>query len=177
MSDFNKSEPYILLAEGGFLQDKDGLTYEGLCEKDTLDFEGWPIIKAAMPLSRNEIIPDPKLAGMIDTYYKCSRWDKVQGDLINKWKFATYLYDWYVNSQAKAVMRLQEILGIDQTGHLGPVTLAAINAGGDDLLDRYHARRLQFYHDHVLLVPEDAHLLNGWVNRCMKLYNELSEAE
>ena len=46
MTNFQYAQKYVLLDEGGFLQDEDGITYEGLCEKDTTDFEGWTIIKA-----------------------------------------------------------------------------------------------------------------------------------
>ena len=174
MTNFQRAQPLILLAEGGFLEDKDGITYEGLCEKDTLDFEGWPTIKAAMPLKRNELIPDPVLQAKIDAYYENTRWNKIQGDAILDWKFAAYLYDWFVNSGTKAVMRLQEVLDLPQTGNFGPITLAAVNkSNSEGLLALYHERRKKFYNDHVALVPEDAPLLKGWLNRCDELYSQL----
>lgn len=174
MADFKGAEQYGERAEGGYA-DLDGGTYKGIARNFWPAWEGWAIIDSHMPLEHGEIINDPHLDSLVYQFFKTNFWDKMLGDGIDSTPFAWYFYDWYINSGAKAVKLLQEGLGIDpQTGHFGNITLDRVNAAGASLLLCIHTRRLRFYREHCIAVPEDTQFLKGWLARAINLYEILS---
>ena len=161
---------YILLAEGGFLQDVDGITYEGLCEKDCLDFPMWDTVKAAMPLKRGEIITNPALSAAVDAYYEKTRLNHIMCDEWVNRNASAYFADWFVNAGGWATKHLQEIVGVTPDKAFGPGTLAATNAYQGDLLTDLYNARVAYYN----AIGVDNPNLQGWLNRANKLYADLT---
>jgi len=187
MANFDEAYEIGKHDEGGWNEikgDLGGETYEGNARNTHPDWPGWPLIDAwkaehGTP-HYNKVFTEEEIPGledMVKQFFKEEFWDKMHGDDIESQPFATYFYDWYINSQHKAVEKLQEILGIEpQTGNFGTITLGKVNEAGDHLLTKIHARRVQYYHDHVAAVPEDAKFLKGWLERSQNLYEQLIAA-
>ena len=155
--------------------DSGGETYAGISRINYPKWAGWAIIDKYQPLKHGQRVEDAELESLIKQFYYTNFWQKMQGDLISLDKFSVYFYDWYINSQKKAVMRLQEVMGMEQTGNFGNLTLSKVNSYEDEaLLKLIHERRVKFYNDHCALVPSDAGFLNGWLSRANGLYNKLA---
>lgn len=167
MADFKKAIKFILDREGGYVNDpadSGGETYRGISRVNYPHWEGWQAVDRHKPLKRGQIINDPLLEDMVETFYYSTQWTDIIGDKINDQKLAGFLLDWYVNSKGVAVKKLQEVLGLKPDGDLGPKTLAAINAD-PNLFAKYKERRIMFYNAHCKVVPKDTKFLKGWLAR------------
>jgi lysozyme family protein len=187
MADFMKAARIGERNEGGWCDvagDRGGETYRGIARNSHPEWPGWPLIDAWKTINGtphwNKVFTDddiPGLEALVIAFFKAEFWDTMKGDDINSDLFAEYFYDWYLTSQHKAVEKLQEVLEISPTtGTFGPITLAKVNVAGDDLLTKIHSRRVQYYQDHVVAVPEDKKFLAGWLERSQSLYEQLIAA-
>jgi len=71
-----------------------------------------------------------------------------------------------VNSGSHAVKAVQKVLGLEQDGIMGKMTISAINAEIEaPLLARLKAVRTNFYRSIVANDPTQSKFLNGWLNR------------
>lgn len=178
MAEFLSAYRIVRKNEGGYVNDpndKGGETYCGISRNNYPDWKGWKIVDNEKPLKKGALIDNAELEGLVAQFYKQTQWDVMRGDFITSQEVATYIYDWFVNSKNKAIMRIQEVLGIEQTGNLRDKTLSAINSMDEaELLKKIHERRLKFYSDHVELVKSDEKFLDGWNNRANNLYENLS---
>jgi lysozyme family protein len=86
----------------------------------------------AMPLSVAEDI------------YKSKYWDKVMGDDLPA-GVDMVVFDYEVNSGNRGVMALQRMLGVNDDGVMGPITLAAAKAADPvKLINKISSERLAF---------------------------------
>tara|TARA_B110000285_G_scaffold55108_1_gene62733 strand:- start:39 stop:548 length:510 start_codon:yes stop_codon:yes gene_type:complete len=78
--------------------------------------------------------------------YKENYWDRIKGDSLPSgvdWS----VFDWCVNSGvSRAAKALQRIVGVEQDGGIGPMTIAAVSDFPcDDIIDKLHYARQSFY--------------------------------
>jgi len=116
--------------------------------------------------------------------YKSMYWDAIQGDKIAEIdpRLAIALFDFYVNSGAYAVKKLQKIINSNNDGIVGPKTLEAIKEyvdkyGKDKLLEEFLSARKQYYHNIIKVKPDQQKFLQGWLNRIERLKNFLYSPE
>lgn len=89
-------------------------------------------------------------------------------DRIKDEKVKALLVDWGVSSGPFiAIKHLQEVLGVEQDGNLGPLTLAALE-GFPSLSNLLVASRLRMLVDLVVKHPTQLRFLRGWVSRCLE---------
>ena len=178
MAEFLTAFKYGEINEGGYCKvpgDRGGETYRGISRVTHADWDGWPIVDSYEPLEYNEVVNDAALESKVRVFYKREFWDKMLGDKIDSQVFATYFFDWDINSSSKALEKLHEVLGMTPLdAPFGPLTLEKVNAAGDSLLKVIHERRVKFYNDHVAAVPDDGKFLKGWLKRANDLYNVLT---
>ena len=55
-------------------------------------------------------------------------WDFCKADQIGSQSVAEIIVDWYVNSGFIGLKKVQKILGVEQDGKFGPITIGAINS-------------------------------------------------
>ncbi len=68
----------------------------------------------------------------------------------------------------RAILWLQEVVGTEQDGHIGPKTIAAVNASTSTEFDRYLERRRHYYSAEVRTELR-LRFLKGWLNRVADL--------
>ena len=72
--------------------------------------------------------------------------------------------DMYINSGRNAISILQDMLGVERDGALGPQTLEALE--NSNITNKMYAeRRVQFYNAIVRNDPSQRGFLQGWLNR------------
>ena len=91
-------------------------------------------------------------------------------DKITDLHLRTQLIDYGVNSgPGIAIMKLQEIVGADIDGDLGPQTLAAVNKmPSDDINDSLVILRVKMIGKIVTKNPSQLRFLNGWLDRALQ---------
>lgn len=98
--------------------------------------------------------------------YKQRFWDVIKGDQINNQSVATILFDGRVNHGSFGVVLMQRILGVEDDGVVGPITLSAINSANPQwLFNEYKQAREDFYNYLVNQDPTQIVFLNGWLAR------------
>ncbi len=171
MADFNRAIQIILAHEGGYAYvegDQGGETYRGVSRKWNPDWEGWALVDMHKPLVHRQIIEDLTLEEMLATFYYKRYWVPVMGDKIVSQRVANILADWYVTSGDDAVKALQVIAKVKADGHMGPVSLAAINkicqVNEAAVIACFNVVRKGFY---TVLAKrgENAKFLKGWLAR------------
>jgi len=181
MADFKIFEPILLKQEGGYANKKNdsgGETWMGIARNYYPKWSGWTILDA----NKNHLPSNdyagwkafsiylrtlPNLQILVDSFYKKTFWDQMQGDLIANQSIANFIGDWGVNAGLGVpIKHAQKILGLLQDGGLGPKTLAAINSvDGLSFFTKMKQERIQFYYDVIKAHPEDKQFLSGWLER------------
>ena len=76
------------------------------------------------------------------------------------------VFDFGVNAGIRTSIKLlQRIIGVDDDGYVGKITLTRIKSYEGDLLAKFTARRKIFYMNLVAKKPELEVFLKGWLNR------------
>lgn len=98
---------------------------------------------------------------------KTGYWDKVGGDKISNQSVANIWADWAVNSGPKTAVRaIQELVGENPDGAVGPLTLGAVNRAPQELLfNAIKASRESFYYARAWKDNDARTFLKGWLNR------------
>ena len=98
--------------------------------------------------------------------YKQNYWEAVRGDELPE-RVALAVFDTAVNSgPTRAVKMLQNAVGVDVDGKLGPQTLDAVyNADPAEVFDAYSQARSEFYDNIVKNDSSQDVFLTGWKNR------------
>jgi lysozyme family protein len=93
-------------------------------------------------------------------------WQGCKADLINNQSVANLLVDYYYNSGAVAIQKVQGLLGLKVDGIVGDKTISAINASDQKLLfaQLWNVRE-KYYQGIVHNKPTFAKFLKGWLNR------------
>lgn len=137
----------LLQSEGGFTDDprdpgnklpdgRPGCTNLGVTQAAWEAFVGQLVTHEEMKALTPETV---------EPFYKRKYWDSIAGDSLPL-GVDYMVFDMAVNSgPAKAARTLQACLGVQQDGHIGPATLAAVSDSNlDQLIDDYSASRLSF---------------------------------
>lgn len=98
---------------------------------------------------------------------KAHYWDKLKSDHILNQSIAEFITDFAYNcGVVTAAKRVQEVLGVEQDGKIGPKTIQAINeAPQEELFNKLKARREKYYRGIVANNPSQEKFLKGWLNR------------
>lgn len=161
----------VLAHEGGFVNhpaDRGGPTNFGITQKTYSDFKKRPVtVEEVKNMPRSEAVQ----------IYKQNYWDKILGDNFKFYSVAFVVFDQAVNrGVSSAVKQAQRIVGTTQDGSMGPVTLAAINAMGEnDFISRYLAASLTFYDNLVSKDSSQSAFIKGWRNRISSIEDYVSQ--
>jgi len=153
MADFNRVVDAVLLHEGGYtynVNDPGGETAFGISKRSYPSLE----IKT---LTRQDAI----------SIYRRDFWGPIGGDKILDQVLASNLFDFAVTSGISLAARtIQRIVNVLTDGHIGPLTVAAINSA-----DATHANlsligeRMVFYIGLAAGKPELRFALKSWLRR------------
>lgn len=125
MAKFDIEFKKVILAEGGYVNDKDdkgGETYLGISRKNNPNWNGWKQVdtiknKYGTKNITNILKQDKELTNNAKNYYKEHYWNKLELDDIKSQDIASILFDTCVNCGIKtAVTIAQKICNINVTG-------------------------------------------------------------
>lgn len=124
MADFNKEFDKLILAEGGYVNDKNdsgGETYLGISRKHNPKWIGWEIIdeekKKGLSNITNRLKKDISLTNSAKLLYKRNYWDVLELDDIPSQDIAHELFETCVNCGKTTAIRIaQRILFMTITG-------------------------------------------------------------
>jgi lysozyme family protein len=140
-ANFFKSLDMVLKHEGGFVnhpEDPGGATNKGITQKTYAEFLERPL----EDVDELKEISDEH----VRLIYKKGYWDKVKADeLPSGVDFCTF--DWAVNSgPARSARYLQKIVGAEQDGAIGPMTLSKVSAfSPQQIINTMSKEREEFY--------------------------------
>lgn len=146
----------LLEHEGGFVNHPDdpgGITNHGVTKKV---YEEWVERKVSEQEMRDLTHED------VAPVYKNNYWDRLRADDLPSgvdWS----CFDWGVNSgTSRAAKALQRIVGVEQDGGIGPMTLQAVaEVEPTEIIEQMHHMRDKFYRD---LSTFDT-FGRGWIRR------------
>lgn len=174
MSDkFNRILPHTLKVEGGYTVDHAGPTNYGVTQSA---YDSYNKSKK-LPLKD---VKDITYGEVSDLYER----DFYKGPRINQLpeKLGGVVFDYAVNSGPKrAVRALQETIGAEADGIIGPKTLAAVNEyiaenGEGNLVNNILMRRSEFLTNLIESNPEKyGRFSDGWANRIRELQSIYGE--
>jgi len=139
-SNFEECMARLLHHEGGYVDHPDdpgGETNLGVTRAVYEQYAGRQVMDGEMEgLTHDDVYP----------IYKENYWDRVRGDDLPSgvdWA----VFDWGVNSgTSRAAKALQRIIGVEQDGGIGPMTLQAVaSIEPADIIDQMHYMREEFY--------------------------------
>ncbi len=182
MSDCKLLAPFILAAEGGYVNnpsDKGGETNKGITWPVWVSYNG----DSSGSHNRFIIMMTDDWAKIFKTGY----WDKCLADQITDQRIANTIADWVWSSgQHYPELDVQKLINtifnkhLTEDGVFGPATIEEINAADQaELYNSLIERRQQYYKDIVALAQANGDhsqdgFLAGWLNRINNLvkYNE-----
>lgn len=178
MADFLLFFPTLEENEGFYANvhgDSGGETWIGISRNNYPSWSGWAIIdsykiNSGFPSTAyaNKVLKaDGNLMALVVEFYRNTEWHTIDGDQINNDSIADFIADWCVNAGfTTPIKHLQQILGVDVDGKIGPNTIQAINnADGQTLFNGLQTARIQFYHAVVAAHPSDEQFLEQWLER------------
>jgi|TARA_R110002126_G_scaffold156573_2_gene304010 lysozyme family protein len=153
---FEQCMGWLLEHEGGYVNhpsDPGGETNLGVTRAVYEQYAGRQVMDGEMEgLTHDDVYP----------IYKENYWDRVRADDLPSgvdWA----VFDWGVNSgTSRAAKALQRIIGVEQDGGIGPMTLQAVaSVESAGIIDQLHYMREGFYRD---LSTFDT-FGRGWIRR------------
>lgn len=162
---FTQAFAYTVGNEGGYTNDaydSGGPTNWGITQADYAQFKGHPVSAAdvkAMPKSDAQEI------------YKKRYWTSVGADKINDVGIAICMFDiGVVRGIGVPPIYAQQICKVAVDGHVGPITLAAINAMDPKVfITQFSAKAKAGFYGIVARNPTQVKFIKGWVNRANRL--------
>lgn len=124
MAQFDKEFDELILAEGGYVNDKDdagGETYLGISRKNNPNWVGWEVIdkekKKGLKDITDRLKKDITLTNSAKFLYKQNYWDVLELDDIPSQSIAHELFDTCVNCGKTTAIRIaQQVLMMTVTG-------------------------------------------------------------
>lgn len=158
MTDFARSLPVILKAEGGYVHDPDdrgGATNKGVTQKT---YDSWRKSEL-LPVRPVKEIQDVE----VETIYRQDYWFAGRCDAL-AWPVSLVHFDACVNhGVGRASKMLQDAAGVAVDGKVGPKTIAAVNADPAGVVKRYLEERERFYR--LIGIGNQGKFLKGWLAR------------
>jgi len=158
--------PFIFSWEGGYSNNK----YDSgkqTCKGVTIGtFTKWRkhIHKGSTATIENlKAITDEEVRDICKWWY----WDKCRADEIVDQSVANMIVDWNWMSGVWAIKHTQRILGVDDDGIIGPITLNAINSyfDAETLFNLVWNERKAYYGRVVKSSPYKEGFYRGWIRR------------
>ena len=163
MADAKILKPFILAHEGGYANvkgDKGGPTNRGITLATYQSVYGKA--KTAADLKK---LTDEQWEYIFRKLF----WEKCWGDQITNQSVANLLVDFAWHSGvATAVKRLQQVIGAEDDGVIGPKTITAMNRyakGWWVMFDQLKVKRISYLNGIVKKNPSQQKFLKGWLNR------------
>lgn len=169
MADFKLVIPKILIYEGGYVNDPDdpgGETNRGII--DRLDGKTDGLIDVD-----GDGIGDVRVVDLTEeqakAIYKRKFWDQMKGDQFISQDLAAIVFDAYVNTGRIALKQIQRVVGVNDDGIIGLLTLTYINTSEvASVYNRYKLVRKQYYKELATRKPVLQKYLKGWLARVDK---------
>lgn len=93
-------------------------------------------------------------------------WDKCWADMIHNQSVAEIFVDWCVNAGLSKIKMVQQMVGTNPDGIVGPKTIAAINRANQEALHRQiKLTRAKRYIAQIEADKTQMGFFNGWFNR------------
>lgn len=163
--------PLLLGSEGGEVNDpadRGGHTNHGVTQET---YDGWREMNGQGPRSVSRITNGEVEAIYERLYWKAGRCDTLP------WPLSYLHFDACVNHGVRsAAEMLQQVLGVEVDGIIGPKTRAAADVlppALQRLCEDYLWARLQLYSDIVKYSPSQIRFLRGWLNRMIRIREEI----
>jgi len=156
-----KFEDSTLSGKTVILADGAGRTRFGIAEKD----------HPSPPLSADFYTTD-KLSALAEaeSIYRTEYWNVCQGDLLISDELAATLLSFGVNDGIHtAIKLLQECLGVEADGEMGPITLAKANSTPTAAASLRAAQAAR-YRELVTLNPKNKQFEDDWLRRANAVY-------
>lgn len=101
------------------------------------------------------------------TLYLNQYWHHLNGDRISAEEVAAPLLSFAVNRKiSRAVQALQHVLGVEEDGVLGLVTISQLNQKDPVIVSKMFRAEWENYYRHVAAInPNDVKFIHGWINR------------
>ena len=166
MDNFSTAMVFVFRVEGGYVNnpvDRGGATNRGITQ-DT--YTEWLASKKLPYGDVKDISEDTAKRIYFERYWlptKCA---------VMPLRLSVVHFDACVNhGPVRGAMLLQESLGVNVDGVIGPKTMAEISRtleskdAENDVINKYHESRMDFYRQIVWNSPEQNIFLAGWTNR------------
>ena len=134
-------------------------TWMGIDRVEEPEWHGWAIVDS---MKKKDDFPhclslNPELLQSVRDFFRTNFWQPIKGDEITDQGVADKLYDAGVNMGTGTAIRLmQESLGLEADGIIGPKTIAAINgAPSSDVLSKFREARISHYEKLIENHPEE----------------------
>jgi len=186
MARYDVAEKITGRNEGGYAfnkADSGGETYAGIARNYWPKWEGWEHIdgykddyKSLYPkgdakytlarwINNSAKVATEPVIDLVSKFYKQNFWDVNKLDQINDQQIANTVYDFGVNSGTpRAAKFLQQALGLEQDGKIGPKTLAAVNSIPPKIThNKYNSLREAAYRSWDK--GDQAQFLRSWLSR------------
>lgn len=159
-ANFDHCLAWILLREGGYVDDPadaGGATNMGITRATLADWRGAPVTaEDVRTLTRDE-------AGAI---YRARYWNPIRGDDLPAGVDLICLDAAVMSGTARAARLLQQAVGAEPDGAIGPLTLAAAGAADPEaVIMAVSQAREDFYRAIARRDPSQMRFLNGWIAR------------
>lgn len=166
MSDFDRALPFVLSMEGGYVNDPDdrgGATSHGVTQAT---YDSYRKGRGQPTRDVKDITPQE-----VGDCYNSMYWHD-SGASTLPWPLSLAVFDAGVNhGVGRARKMLQEALGVEPDGIIGPKTRAAIEAcDPDETTDELLWIRVDFYYR--ISKGDQIKFLRGWLRRLLHLRKE-----
>jgi len=165
--DLNKELDAILIAEGGYQNDKDDSgnyvngvligTNRGVTPAALAKHRGVKVSSITVEDIKNVTEQEARDIFKEEYFYK-PKLDKLPMDL------QASVFDMQINSGSNAIKILQKLVGTKQDGIIGPKTLKALEDNPVSV-NEYADARIEYYNKVVTKSPEKKKFLSGWTSR------------
>jgi len=166
-ANFNKCLQLVLVSEGGNVDDPDdpgGRTSRGITQRE---YDAYRTSHAGLP---DDVFAAPQSA--VDEIYDISYWHPWSPQFPDGVDYV--FFDTSVlNGPLRAAKWLQQALGVTVDGHIGVITLTALqSAKPQDVIVKISSFRAANYNDLVSENPRLAKYLKGWMARTSRVQTD-----
>ena len=150
-----------------------GYTFMGIYQTAHPNWRGWAIVEAYlqnfgnMQLASERLYQNAEIKELTAQFYKKEFWDKAKLDSVIPYEQAHLIFCFGVNVGLKtAIKKAQQIVGVDDDGIVGKITIKALNAYSPLKFETEYKRAFIDYYTRLATSnPKYRVFLTGWLNR------------